>query len=289
MARILQEDKKRPLAKLCRLAGVSRQSVYQREKRLSEKQDKLEPVLPLVRDVRRILPRIGTRKLHHLLKPKLEQSGIKLGRDKLFDFLRERHMLVAPRRSYTKTTKSKHWMKKHPNLFAEMELNRPEQAFVSDITYVRSDEGIHYLSLVTDAYSRKIMGYELSHEMKATDTVKALQLAVKERVYDGELVHHSDRGSQYCSGLYQEVLSKAQITPSMTDGYDCYQNALAERINGILKHEFLIHRYSSFEELKQVIEESIKIYNSYRPHLSLGMRTPNEVHEKASCKSNWLH
>jgi transposase InsO family protein len=242
----------------------------------------------MVLDVRRVMPRLGTRKLHHLLKVKLHTAGIKLGRDGLFRYLRQRHLLIRPKRSYTKTTNSRHWMKKHPNLFADMSVTKPEQAFVSDITYVRSDEGVHYLSLVTDAYSRKIMGYELSHEMKAEDTVKALNGAVKARRYNKELIHHSDRGLQYCSGLYQGALQRANITPSMTDGYDCYQNALAERINGILKQEFLIHRYSSFEELKQVIAESVETYNSCRPHLSLEMKTPNEVHEKASCESNWL-
>lgn len=237
----------------------------------------------MVLDVRRILPRVGTRKLYHLIRPSLASAGVKLGRDGLFRFLRQCHLLIRPKRSYTKTTYSKHWMKKYPNLFADMTLKRPEQAIVSDITYVQSDEGVHYLSLVTDAYSRKIMGYELSHEMKAKDTVKALHQAIRNRVSNNALIHHSDRGSQYCSSLYQASLAKAGIRPSMTDGYDCYQNALAERINGILKQEFLIHRYASFKELKQVISESIAIYNNYRPHLSLGMKTPNEVHEKASC------
>lgn len=141
-------------------------------------------------------------------------------------------------------------------------------------------------SLVTDAYSRKIMGYELSREMKATDTVKALNRAIKARRYNDALIHHSDRGLQYCSNVYQETLATANIKPSMTDGYDCYQNALAERVNGILKHEFLLNRYGSFAELRQVIDESVSIYNQHRPHLSLGMKTPNEVHEKASCSRN---
>ena len=219
-----------------------------------------------------------------LIKPQLHVLGIKLGRDALFDYLRAHRMLVQPKRSYTKTTDSRHWMKKHPNLFSGMSMKRPEQAFVSDITYVESDEGVHYLSLVTDASSRKIMGHELSHEMKASDTVKALQRAVANRITTAPLIHHSDRGSQYCSGLYQEELSKHSIKPSMTDGYDCYQNALAERVNGILKQEFLLYRCKTFEDLKVLVAESIDIYNRLRPHLSLGMQTPEEVHKKAGCE-----
>lgn len=229
------------------------------------------------------MPRLGTRKLYFLLKPKLAQLGIKIGRDGLFDYLREEKLLIRPKRSYTKTTYSKHWMRKHPNLLAELEVKRPEQVFVSDITYVESDEGVHYLSLVTDACSRKIMGHELSHEMKTSDVVKALEQAVINRQTILPLLHHSDRGSQYCSALYQEVLSKNKIKPSMTDGYDCYQNALAERINGILKQEFLIYRCKTFGDLQALVKESIDVYNQLRPHLSLGMQTPDEAHKKASC------
>jgi len=229
------------------------------------------------------MPRLGTRKLYFLLKEKFEALNIKIGRDGFFDYLRENNLLIKPKRSYTKTTYSKHWMKKHPNLLQEIEVKRPEQVFVSDITYVESDEGVHYLSLVTDASSRKIMGHELSHEMKASDTVKALERATSKRMTALPLIHHSDRGSQYCSALYQDVLNKHRIKPSMTDGYDCYQNALAERINGILKQEFLIYRCKTFDDLKQLVNESIDVYNQLRPHLSLGMKTPNEVHKKANC------
>lgn len=235
-------------------------------------------------EVRRSLPRLGTRKLYHLLKPRFEAAGIKLGRDGLFSYLRQHHLLIRPRRSYTKTTFSKHWMKKHPNLLKGRVVTEPEQAFVSDITYVESEEGVHYLSLVTDAGSRKIMGHELSRAMKASDVVKALKRAVKQRCGGRPLIHHSDRGLQYCSQIYQAELSRHGIEPSMTDGYDCYQNALAERVNGILKQEFLIYRCQTFEDMKTLVAESIDAYNHLRPHLSLGMRTPEEVHKKTSCE-----
>ena len=264
--------------------GMSRQGVYQHEARRRQQQAVLEPVLGMVMEVRRYLPRVGTRKLYHLLKPRLQASGIKLGRDGLFDYLRRHHLLIQPRRCYTKTTFSKHWMKKHPNLLKEQVITRPEQVFVSDITYVESEEGVHYLSLVTDAGSRKIMGHELSREMKASDVVKALKRAVVRRCSDEPLIHHSDRGLQYCSQLYQAELKQHGIRPSMTDGYDCYQNALAERVNGILKQEFLIYRCRSFADLKTLVAESIGAYNYLRPHLSLGMKTPEEVHKKTSCE-----
>jgi len=270
------------LSKSCALFGVSRQGVYQRLQRRKQRQVQLEPVKNLVCQVRKRLPRLGTRKLYHLLKEDFQTQGIKLGRDGLFEYLREQQLLIRPKRNYTKTTDSRHWMKKHPNLFIGCQLSRPEQAFVSDITYVETDEGVHYLSLVTDAFSRKIMGHHLSRAMKASDTVVALKQALRHRSNDQALMHHSDRGIQYCSSLYQGVLRQHDVNPSMTDGYDCYQNALAERINGILKQEFLIYRCRKFDELKVLIKESVEAYNQLRPHLSLGMKTPNEVHEKAS-------
>jgi putative transposase len=195
-------------------------------------------------------------------------------------YLREQKLLVYPTKQYRKTTFSEHWMRKHPNSYEQLHLSRPEQAFVSDITYVESGEGVHYLSLVTDAYSRRIMGHALSRDMKTCHMVRALCMAIKRRQTRHALIHHSDRGLQYCSKEYQKVLRAHDIKPSMTDGYDCYQNALAERVNGILKEEFLVTTCNSFEELEKVVEQSIQLYNEYRPHLSLGMKTPEQVHNE---------
>jgi transposase InsO family protein len=256
--------------------------VYQREKRIVQRSLDLAPVKEMVKGVRRLMPRLGGRKLYYLLKPGIEEQGIKLGRDGFFDYLRDHRLLVQPAKRYTKTTHSKHWMKKHPNLIKSQKIHRAEQAFVSDITYVETDEGVHYLSLVTDAYSRKIMGHEVSEDMRAENVVKALRRASKQRKTHRSLIHHSDRGLQYCSAIYQQELNRHDITPSMTDGYDCYQNALAERVNGILKQEFLLYKCRDLTELKSLVQESIDIYNRLRPHLSLGMRTPEEVHEKAT-------
>lgn len=262
--------------------GISRQAVYQREQRAVERKAALAPVKEMVMNLRRFMPRLGTRKLYHLIKPALMEGGIKLGRDGLFAYLRDEGLQVKPQRRYTRTTFSKHWMRKHPNLLKDTVADHPEKVFVSDITYLESDEGVHYLSLVTDACTRKIMGYEVSREMKASDVVNALKMAIDARQTRHPLIHHSDRGVQYCAGEYQRILMSNGIKPSMTDGYDCYQNALAERVNGILKQEFLYYRCKSFEELKSLVKQSVSIYNHLRPHLSLGMKTPEEMHEKAS-------
>lgn len=261
--------------------AISRQAFYQGEKRQAERNDQLKQVLPLIHHYRYLMPSIGARKLYWLIQPALRQQGLKLGRDGLFSLLKEKGLLIKPKRRYTKTTDSKHWMKKHPNLLKEITVSRPQEVYVSDITYVESAAGVHYLSLVTDAYTRQIKGYELANDMKADTVVKAFRRAMKDRQSSQALIHHSDRGSQYCSAVYQAELAKQDVQPSMTDGYDCYQNALAERVNGILKQEFLTKRCNTLADLNALVKESIEIYNNVRPHLSLGMLTPNQMYEKS--------
>lgn len=265
----------------CRLFGISRQSLYQARTRAIKRSEELSKIKPLVERIRRRMPRLGTRKLYYLLKDDFERLGVKIGRDKFFEYLRSERMLIRRKKNYTKTTESKHWLKKHPNLVKEKKVRRAEEVFVSDITYIKSRERTHYLALTTDAYSRKIMGYHLSDDLSAENTVRALRMAVKKRRSGQSLIHHSDRGLQYCSAVYQDELKNNRIRPSMTDGYDCYQNALAERINGILKQEFLIETCNTGKELKVLIKESVETYNGQRPHLSLEMKTPNYIHEKA--------
>lgn len=245
------------LSRSCRLFGVSRQAVYQLRDRAHRRAEELSKIKPLVQTERMQMPRLGTRKLYYLLKDEFVREGIKVGRDALFNYLRTEHLLIKPKKNYTKTTNSKHWLRKYPNLLKDRKPIRPEEVFVSDITYIKSRERTHYLSLVTDAYSRKIMSYHLSDDMSAEHVVKALKIAVKNRKNSQSLIHHSDRGLQYCSSIYQTELSKNKINPSMTDGYDCYQNALAERINGILKDEFLIHKCNTGKELEVLVSESI--------------------------------
>lgn len=268
------------LSRCCRLFGISRQAIYQRQARSERRSQELSVIKPLVESIRMRMPRIGTRKLYYLLKREFVKRDIKIGRDALFDYLRSESMLIRPKKNYTKTTFTNHWLRKHPNLLPMIKIKRPEQVFVSDITYLKTAQGTHYLSLITDAFSRKIVGYHLSDDLNTESVAKALKMAIKQRSTNQALIHHSDRGIQYCASIYQELLKNNHIQPSMTDGYDCYQNALAERINGILKQEFLIYQCETKQELKKLINESIYIYNNDRPHLSLQMKTPNFTHEK---------
>ncbi|MBP6182784.1 IS3 family transposase [Flavobacterium sp.] len=280
--RRIQQEQGISMSRTCRLFGISRQAIYQQEARCLEREKELLIVKQLVEKQRRLMPRLGARKLYFLLEQFFVENGIKIGRDAFFAYLKREQMLVTPMKNYTKTTFSKHWLRKYPNLFKDIDVNRTEQVFVSDITYIKSNERTHYLSLVTDVFSRKIVGYHLSDDMSAQNVVKALKMAVKNRRTNLQLIHHSDRGLQYCSQIYQNELNKNNILTSMTDGYDCYQNALAERINGILKQEFLIYKCKSRDELNQLIKESVECYNNKRPHLSLNMKTPNFVYEKTS-------
>lgn len=266
--------------------GISRQSVYQAKKRFLVHEQELLRVKELVQEIRMELPKLGTRKLYYLLKERFEKQGLKIGRDALFNYLRRENMLIQPQKKYIKTTFSRHWLKKHPNLLKELEVKKIEQVFVSDITYLKTKESTCYLSLVTDVYSRRIMGYYLSLNMNAESVAEALKMAIKNRVTNDALIHHSDRGLQYCSDYYQKILFKNNIKSSMTDGYDCYQNALAERVNGILKQEFLFYRTNNIQDLNLLIKESIYLYNTKRPHLSLKMKTPDIVHKKSGEKNN---
>lgn len=260
--------------------GISRQGYYQKQQRVKKRLEELREVKSEVIAERIHLPRLGTRKLYYLLKKRFLDRGIKIGRDGLFAFLRSEHMLIRKHRSYHKTTNSKHWLHKHPNLLVNKKSSRPNEIWVSDITYIETKEKVSYLSLLTDAYSRKIVGHHLHGSLHTDGVAAALKKAIKNEKIDQPLIHHSDRGLQYCSYQYQQILGKHGIIPSMTDGYDCYQNALAERINGILKEEFLIAKPADIAQARIIIDQSIKLYNERRPHLSLNYLTPNQVHKK---------
>lgn len=245
------------------------------------KKNLAEKVIDLVNGIRIKMPRVGTRKLYYLLKEELVK--LKVGRDKLFDILRANHLLIKPKRQYHITTNSHHRFKKHKNLIENMEINRPEQVFVSDITYLGNRDNPMYLALVTDAYSKKIMGFDVSNSLNAQGAINALNMAIKNRKYQTVqsqmLIHHSDRGLQYCSNEYQEILKNNHIRCSMTEKYDPYQNAIAERINGILKHEFIGDlRIKELEIMKELVKNSIYIYNTFRPHFSNYYLTPEQMH-----------
>lgn len=233
------------------------------------------------------MPRIGGRKLLFLL----QKDGMKIGRDNLFDILRAENLLVKKRKRWVITTQSKHWMKKYPNLIEGLEVTRANKLWVADITYILIEENFAYLFLITDAYSRKILGYHLSHTLEADGGLEALKMALNavnpvERI---NLIHHSDRGVQYCSQNYVHLLQDAKAHISMTQKGDPYENALAERVNGILKSEWIHSEiYSNFDNAKIRVSEIIGIYNSTRPHLSCDMLTPNEAYVKTGkMKKRW--
>jgi transposase InsO family protein len=213
------------------------------------------------------------------LQSGLESHNIKIGRDYLFDLLSEHKLLVRQRKRKAITTDSRHWMRKYGNLIKGIPVTRPEQIWVSDITYIRMINQWGYLSLITDAYSRKIMGYCFRNDLQAEGCIEALQMALDNRIYQQQIIHHSDRGSQYCSHQYVNLLYQNNFGISMTENGDPYENALAERINGIIKNEFNLHSSQfGFEQTYNQIRKSINAYNELRPHASCDYLTPNQAH-----------
>lgn len=234
----------------------------------------------LCEDQRKQLPRLGVRKLYHQIKSEFQELGLSIGRDKLFSILRDYDMLIKPKRRYIQTTISRHWLRKYPNLVKGLTIDRPEQVWVSDITYIKTEEGNCYLNMVTDAYSRKIMGYCIADSMDTEAMIKAFEMGLKNRKYpDQPLIHHSDRGLQYCSKEYIALSKDNKIITSMTEQSDPYENALAERMNRTLKEEFgLGSKLKSKQQAYSLTQEAIALYNNLRPHLSLKMKTPEMVH-----------
>ncbi|MFQ1836361.1 IS3 family transposase [Aeromonas veronii] len=269
------------IVRACLFLGISRQAYYKRNRVADERHAQGLQVARFVRQVRLRQPRVGTRKLHYLLQGQ-DDDGLKVGRDRLFRILAEHRLLVPPRRAYHKTTHSFHRFYRHPNLLKagpeQVTPVAPEQVWVADITYLPARSGPLYLSLVTDAYSRKIVGHHVHEGMHAESVAMAFKKALKQRCGSGELIHHSDRGVQYCSGLYQSLHERYGVRCSMTDGYDCYQNALAERVNGILKGELLLQSPQDLTQAREMVREAVDIYNEERPHHALKYRTPDAAH-----------
>lgn len=244
-------------------------------------------IITQVQLIRKAMPRLGCKKIHFLLKEK----GMDIGRDTLFDVLRENCMLVKRKKKYAVTTNSKHWMKKYPNLIRGFNFTHPNQLWVSDITYIPTDRGFVYLSLITDVYSHMIVGYNLSQTLERDGAVNALMMALTNipAIQRTGLIHHSDRGTQYCSYDYVKLLKQNYIRISMTENGDPYQNALAERINGILKDEWLDHeQFICFDQVRRRMDEIIAIYNCKRPHLSCDMKTPSQTYLlSGTIKKQW--
>jgi transposase InsO family protein len=264
---------------LCRLFGKTRHAYYDSLWRKESGLVKEDIILQEVIDLRRNMPRLGTRKLHYLLQSSLASHSIQIGRDYLFDLLQEHKLLVRQRKRKAITTDSRHWMRKYSNLVKNVPVTRPEQVWVSDITYIRMINQWGYLSLITDAYSRKIVGYCFRGDLMAEGCIEALQMAISNRMYSDPITHHSDRGSQYCSHQYVSLLYQNNIGISMTENGDPYENALAERVNGIIKTEFNLHSSQlGFEQTYNQIKKSIKAYNEMRPHASCDYLTPEQAH-----------
>ena len=244
------------------------------------KQKQYKIVLNLILNIRKKMPKAGTRKLYKHLKNELLINNIKMGRDALFNLLRSYGMLVKKTRRFHITTNSNHFFFKSPNLLKELEITHAEQVFVADITYIKIDRGHAYLALVTDAYSKKIMGWKLDDNMKVSLVKQALEMAHNNRIYKHKnVIHHSDRGIQYCCPDYSTFAEKKDFILSTTQQYDPYENAVAERINGILKYEFgLINTIKSIEIAQKMIKQTVQIYNNERLHWSLELKTPQSVH-----------
>jgi putative transposase len=272
------------LGKFCRLLGVTRQAYYQHFWHQEQLTFEEELVISEVIRIRKNHRHMGGRKLFELIQPFLLDHQIKMGRDRLFDVLSANYLLVRRRKKQTITTNSYHRFKKYPNLIRDFIPTAPNQLWVSDITYWKISTGFVYISFITDAYSRKVVGHHVAQTMEALETIEALKIAIsglkKGPDCNFQLTHHSDRGMQYCSELYVKLLGSNNIKISMTENGDPLENAIAERVNGIIKEEYLNdYKVDNLEEAKELLNAVIKLYNNERPHMSIGNLTPNYVHE----------
>lgn len=272
---------------LCWKLGMSRQNYYARRRHRAARAIDAELVLNLVRAERRCQPRLGARKLRYMLKGAMKQAGVALGRDRFFALLRGADLLVGPLpREWVNTTCSQHPLPVYPNLIRDLTVREPNQVWVVDLTYVRTEEGFMFLALVTDKGSRKIVGYHCGENLETGGCVRALRMALAELPADARPIHHSDRGTQYCSHEYGKVLAERELPISMTEKNHCAENALAERMNGILKSEYgLGGRLESKAQARRAVNQAIETYNERRPHTALLLRTPGQAHRLS--KEEW--
>ena len=279
----------RSIKQLCSLLGYSRQSFYQGQRAIEKQALQEELIIQEVLNIRKLQKRIGTRKLLFKMESFMQEHKISIGRDRMFDLLAVYKLLVRKRkRNIPITTFSNHWMRKYKNLIIGFVPSAPNQLWVSDITYIRIQEDFAYLSLVTDAYSRKIVGFYLCEDLTVIGCLNALWMALKNNPNRGRLIHHSDRGSQYCCGDYVGLLDKHFIKISMTENGDPLENALAERVNGILKQELLEENYLNYDDAQYAVSVAVSIYNHQRPHSSIEYLTPEEAHyREGNLKRLW--
>lgn len=264
---------------VCEEHGITRQGYHAAKIRAQERQACEKKALKIVKQERRAQPKIGTRKLYDLFEETFRR--LKIGRDKLFDLLRRHGLLVARKRRSIGTTHWWHTLRRYPNLVKDFTPREPNKLWVSDMTYIPVEDGFAYASIVTDAFSRKIVGFHLASTLETIGPMKALKMALRSADSTEGLIHHSDQGVQYCSKEYVGTLKKHGCRISMTGGGNPYENALAERVNGTLKNEYLLaYGFNSFDEARGALREAVQLYNERRPHLSLSYEKPAEVHER---------
>ncbi len=267
------------ITSVCQRYELSRQAYYKMKTQRQKCQKEKEQVLKLVRIAREQLPREGVKKLYRRIKPDLQAMGLKLGRDKLMDILRSEQLLIKPRKKYVKTTHSSHRFRIYDNLTTDLDLTGTNQLWVSDITYIRTHKGFMFLALVTDAYSRKIVGYDISDSLELEGCLRALKMGLKTLPQVHELIHHSDRGVQYCSYDYTDALKAEKVQISMASKGNCYENAMAERVNGILKQEFFLDvTFNTKQQAVKACKDAISLYNKVRLHMNIDYLTPNQKH-----------
>ena len=268
---------------MCNYFQYSRAAYYKSLKEQAKNCYSETIILEMVQRERCLQPRIGGRKLYFMLRSGIHEVDPHFGRDKFFDLLRKYKLLIEPRRNYCKTTNSWHHFHKYNNEIKGSLITRSNQVWAADITYLRTDNRFVYLSLLTDMYSRKIVGWHLSDNLSIEGSISALKQALKQNLLSDKLIHHSDRGVQYCSKEYVKILNNNKITISMTEDNHCYENAMAERVNGILKDEYLLDRkFKDFTHAEKSCREAIMLYNTRRPHLALNYKTPEYVHHKCN-------
>lgn len=274
---------------LCRLFGFTRQALYDNKKRQSDNQMKEVFILSEALEFRKEHKKMGTEKLLLLMQPQLEKHNIKCGRDKFYELLRAHGLTVRNRRTKPKTTNSNHLYRKYPNIARDVKLLSAGRLWVSDITYIRTEQGFVYLSLITDYYSKKIVGWCLWPNLTSTGALKALEMAVECEDISNNLIHHSDRGIQYCCHDYVNYLNNSKIKISMTEKGDPYENAVAERVNGILKDEYELNKtFEDYNDAHEAVKIAIHKYNNIRPHRSCDMMTPAMAHQnKGLMKKHW--
>lgn len=276
------------LKRICELFGISRQAYYQQLKYREIFMLNSRFILAQVHRIRLLHPRMGGRKLYSKLQFFLANHQIKMGRDAFFKLLATNGLLINKKRKRIVTTNSYHRFYKYPNLIKHLEIKGINQLWVSDITYLKTTFGFAYISLITDAYSRKIIGYNIASSLHAINSISALNKALETLFANGNnynLIHHSDRGLQYCSDAYSQLLLSNNIRISMTQNSEPLDNSIAERINGILKNEYMQqYKITTIQQAKALLNRSIDLYNNDRPHLSLAMFTPEQVHQNPNLK-----